>query len=92
MRGSAPSVNTFRKNISLAFAPICAYGSPMNPTTAIDKLLESGWTYATLSPYVCTHRANLLRIHKKGQEATYRVGVALIEMANRGKKPPARKK
>ena len=64
----------------------------MNPSQAITKLAQRGWTYYTLAPVVGTHRANLLRIHLKGQDANWRIGQALIVLAGTSRKPAASRK
>lgn len=63
----------------------------MTPQEAIIKLRASGWTMAQIASHVGMFRTNIYKV-AGGVVPTYPNAVALIEMAKRGKKPPARKK
>lgn len=63
----------------------------MNPKDAILKLLDMSWTPAQIAAQAGISMATVSRIKHGYMQPTYASGVALVEMAKRGRKP-ARKR
>ena len=64
----------------------------MTPQEAIIKLRAAGWPMADIAKAIGMSRQNIYKAYHAKHVPHYNHAVALIEMAKRGKKPPARKK
>ena len=64
----------------------------MNPQDAILKLLALTWTPAQIAARAKISVPTVSRIRHGHMQPTYASGVALVEMALRGRKPPRSKK
>jgi hypothetical protein len=93
-------VSRFRYNVSstfwnyflLACFDIATYYRRMNPKLAIETLQARGWSIIQIAERIGMNRANVYKALNDDQLPSYLNGVALVELAKSGRKPPRKEK